>query len=183
MAVTLAECLLLAVTRAARVEVSSALVAAGEVRMACSTSALLMAKPVTTRCQLNHTVLVANDSNFYTIASRTPFATYHVLWYRLPGFHHFSKVEVLLPEIMNIPTAWMDHRALDKLYLWQKQHVDARDIGELLELAVEKYDVNVKREGKWLPESFLRAATTRVKAHVKSFPDSAEQWRDIGFSV
>jgi hypothetical protein len=116
---------------------------------------------------------VANDSNFYTIASRALFATYHVLWYRLPGFHHFSKIEVLLPEIMTslqwLPRvayrrsrsgmplmsllllklqAWMDHRAPDKFYPWQNQHIDTRDIGELLELAVEKY-VNVRESGCW----------------------------------
>ncbi|KAJ7258379.1 hypothetical protein B0H12DRAFT_1049034 [Mycena haematopus] len=157
-------------------------------------------------------ILVANDSHFYTVASKDPFATYRVLWYRLTGYRRSCKVDVLSPGIMNIPPvplprvtyrksrsdlplmpflpllllklqAWMDHRAAAKFYLWEKQHVDVRDIDELLELAVEKYDVNIKQDTKWLPESFLKAAVTRVKAYVKSFPDSAEHWRDIGFSV
>ncbi|KAF7338884.1 Helicase ATP-binding domain-containing protein [Mycena sanguinolenta] len=156
-------------------------------------------------------ILVSADSSFYTVASKDPFATYRVLWYRL-GYHRSCKVDVLQPGIMNIPAvpipriayrkscsdlplmpflpllllklqAWMDHRAEAKLYLRQKQHVDVRDIGELLELAVEKYDVNIKQDTKWLPESFLKAAVARVKAYVKCFPDSAEHWRDIGFRV
>ncbi|KAJ7312247.1 hypothetical protein DFH08DRAFT_918055 [Mycena albidolilacea] len=156
-------------------------------------------------------ILVAKDSNFYTIASKDPRATYRVLWYRL-GYRRACKVDVLLPGIMNIPAvpaprivykrsrsdlplmpflpllmlklqAWMDHRAADKLYLREKQHVDVRDIGDLLELAVEKYDVDLKRDGKWLPESFVRAAATRVKTYVRNFPDSAESWGEIGFSA
>ncbi|KAJ6529228.1 hypothetical protein B0H19DRAFT_1214535 [Mycena capillaripes] len=155
-------------------------------------------------------ILVAKDPNFYTVASKDLFATYRVLWYRI-GFRR-CKVDVLSPGIMNIPAvpvpriayrksrsdlplmpflpllllklqAWMDHREADKLYLRAKQHVDVRDIGELLELAVGKYNVDLKQDGKWLPESFVRAAATRVKAYVRSFPDSAELWRDIGFGV
>jgi hypothetical protein len=154
-------------------------------------------------------ILVANDSNFYTVASKDPFATYRVLWHRI-GLRR-CKVDVLLPGIMNIPAvpiprityrsrsdlplmpflpllllklqAWMDHREADKFYLRDKQHVDVRDIGELLELAVSKYNVDLKQDGKWLPESFLRAAAKRVKAYVQSFPDSAEPWKEIGFIV
>jgi hypothetical protein len=88
-----------------------------------------------------------------------------------------------LPLLMLKLQAWMDHRAADKLYLREKQHVDVRDIGDLLELAVEKYHVDLKRDGKWLPESFVRAAATRVKTYVRNFPDSAENWGEIGFSA
>ncbi|KAJ7670391.1 hypothetical protein B0H17DRAFT_1246149 [Mycena rosella] len=156
-------------------------------------------------------ILVARDSNFYTIASKDPLATYRVLWYRL-GLRRSCKVDVLMPGIMNIPSvpvpriayrrsrsdlplmpflpllllklqAWMDHREAEKYYLKVKQHVDAQDIGDLLELAVSKYNIDLRKDGKWLPDSFVRAAAKRVKAYVKSFPDSTEHWRDIGFSV
>ncbi|KAF7348733.1 Helicase ATP-binding domain-containing protein [Mycena venus] len=130
-------------------------------------------------------ILVANDINFYTIASKDPLATYRVLWYRL-GFRRSCKVDVLLPGVMNIPPVPRRGWTIagpTSFILGEKQHVDVRDIGELLDLAVEKYDVNVKRDGKSLPESFLRAAVTRMKAYVKSFPNSAEHWRDIGFHV
>ncbi|KAJ7446571.1 hypothetical protein FB451DRAFT_1567791 [Mycena latifolia] len=156
-------------------------------------------------------VLVANDSNFYTIASKDPLATYRVLWYRL-GYHRSCKVDVLTPGIMNIPAvpvpriayhrsrsalplmpflpllllklqAWMDHREAAKYYLVIKQYVDVQDIGDLLELAVSKYEVDLRKDGKWLPESFVRAAAKRVKAYIRSYPDSAEHWRDIGFNV
>ncbi|KAJ7670761.1 hypothetical protein DFH06DRAFT_981161 [Mycena polygramma] len=156
-------------------------------------------------------ILVAKDSNFYTVASKNPSATYRVLWYRI-GFRRQCKVDVLSPGIMNIPSvpapriacrksrsdlplmpfvpllllklqAWMDHGEAAKLYLREKQHVDVRDIGELLELAVAKYDVDLQRDGKWLPDSFVRAASKRVKAYVRCFPDSADEWREIGFNV
>ncbi|KAJ6509829.1 hypothetical protein DFH09DRAFT_1257981 [Mycena vulgaris] len=156
-------------------------------------------------------ILVANDSNFYTIASKDPLATYRVLWYRL-GIRRSCKVDVLTPGIMNIPSvpvpriayrrsrselplmpflpllllklqAWMDHREAEKYYLRAKQYVDVQDIDDLLELAVSKYDVDLKRNGKWLPDSFVKAAAKRVKSYVRHFPESAEHWRDIGFSV
>ncbi|KAJ7737764.1 hypothetical protein B0H16DRAFT_1695046 [Mycena metata] len=157
-------------------------------------------------------LLVANDPNFYTVASKDPFATYRVLWYRMPLGFRRCKVDVLLPGIMNIPAvpipriayrksrsdlplmpflpllllklqAWQDHGEADKLYLQAKQHVDVRDIDELLELAVSKYGIDLKKDGKWLPESFLKAAVRRVKAYVRRFPESAENWSAIGFRV
>ncbi|KAF9014764.1 hypothetical protein BDZ89DRAFT_1076329 [Hymenopellis radicata] len=43
------------------------------------------------------------NSDFYTIASKDPLATYRVLWYRLSGYHRSCKVDLLLPGVMNIP--------------------------------------------------------------------------------
>lgn len=77
----------------------------------------------------------------------------------------------------------MNHGEAEKFYLKVKQYVDVQDIGDLLELAVAKYNVDLKKGGKWLPESFVKAAVKRVKAYVKRYPDSAEHWRDIGFAV
>ncbi|KAJ7093405.1 hypothetical protein B0H15DRAFT_776874 [Mycena belliarum] len=163
-----------------------------------------------TQAQLK-AILVATDSNFYTIASRDPLATYRVLWYRL-GLRRSCKVDVLIPGIMNIPSvpgpriayrrsrsdlplmpflpllllklqAWMDHGEADKLHPRVKQYIDVGDIGELLALAVSTYGVDLKKDRKWLPESFVRAAAKRVKAYVKRYPESGEQWREIGFSV
>ncbi|KAJ7154508.1 hypothetical protein C8R46DRAFT_439348 [Mycena filopes] len=154
-------------------------------------------------------ILVANDTNFYTIASKDPFATYRVLWYRL-GIRRSCKVDVLIPGIMNIPAvplqqivcrrsrsdlplmpflpllllklqAWMDHGEAEKYYLRAKQSVDVRDIDELLELAGSKYNTDLKREGKWLPESFVKAAAQRVRAYVRKYPEEADSWRAIGF--
>lgn len=45
---------------------------------------------------------MSKDSNFYTVASKDPRATYRVLWYRL-GYSRSCKVDVLMPGIMNIP--------------------------------------------------------------------------------
>ncbi|KAJ7106320.1 hypothetical protein C8R44DRAFT_987416 [Mycena epipterygia] len=88
-----------------------------------------------------------------------------------------------LPLLLLKLQAWMDHGEAEKFYLRVKQYVDVQDIGDLLELAVGKYNVDLKKDGKWLPESFVRAAAKRVKAYVKSYSDSAEHWRDIGFAV
>lgn len=119
---------------------------------------------------------MSKDSNFYTVASKDPRATYRVLWYRL-GYSRSCKVDVLMPGIMNIPPvpaariayrrsrselplipflpllllklqAWMDHGEADKFYLRVKQYVDVQDIGDLLELAVAKYNVDLKKGGK-----------------------------------
>ncbi|KAJ7602062.1 hypothetical protein FB45DRAFT_741569 [Roridomyces roridus] len=164
-----------------------------------------------TQAQLKQ-ILVASSFHFYTVASKDPWATYRVLYYRLTGYRRSCKVDVLMPGIMNIPTvpvprivfkrsrsdlplmpflpllllklqAWADHKTADKEYLRVKQHVDVRDVTSLLELAVEEYGVELKEDGKWLPESFVTAARQRVRAYVRYFPESAESWREIGFRV
>ncbi|KAK7038857.1 hypothetical protein VNI00_010487 [Paramarasmius palmivorus] len=50
--------------------------------------------------------VVAADSRFYTIASKDPFATYRVLFFRLTTsfyYHRSCKVDLLIPGVMNIP--------------------------------------------------------------------------------
>jgi hypothetical protein len=56
--------------------------------------------------------LIALDPRFYTVASKDPYATYRVLWFRLPTYttgysyayrDRSCKVDLLLPGIMNIP--------------------------------------------------------------------------------
>lgn len=49
-------------------------------------------------------LLCNTDSNFYTVASKDPYATYRVLWYRLSGYGRKCKVDILQPGIMNIPS-------------------------------------------------------------------------------
>jgi len=161
-------------------------------------------------------ILVNKNSNFYTVASKDPTATYRVLWYRLSGLsglrYKTCKVDVLTPGIMNIPAvppsriayrasrsdlplmpflpllllklqAWMDHRTAAKNYLVVKQFTDVGDIDELLELAVAEFNVDLKADRRWLPESFVKAAVTRVKSYVRNYPDSVKHWREIGFNV
>jgi len=55
--------------------------------------------------------LVSYDSRFYTVASKDPFATYRVLWFRLSGYRRSCKVDLLLPGVMNIP-----HVPSDRIY-------------------------------------------------------------------
>ncbi|KIK55979.1 hypothetical protein GYMLUDRAFT_99387 [Collybiopsis luxurians FD-317 M1] len=48
--------------------------------------------------------IVSYDPRFYLIASKDPYATYRVLWFRLYGIRRACKVDILLPGIMNIPS-------------------------------------------------------------------------------
>ncbi|KAJ3805070.1 hypothetical protein EV368DRAFT_47697 [Lentinula lateritia] len=110
-------------------------------------------------------LLVRYNSRFYLVASKDPFATYRVLWFRLTGYHRSCKVDLLLPGTMNIPSvdpspssrsaeyplmpflpllllklqAWQDHGASAKLFMRDKQLTDVQDIRDLLQLAEQKY--------------------------------------------
>ncbi|KAF7292059.1 Helicase ATP-binding domain-containing protein [Mycena indigotica] len=142
-------------------------------------------------------VLAAQDSNFYTIPSRDPTATYRVLWYRL-GYRQSCKSRVVrekqrsdlplmpfLPLLLLKLQAWQDHGEASKTYLQLKQYTDVRDIGEMLEIAGSKYaglDVGGE-DGKWLPATFVRDAKRRVRLYVRSHPETAERWAELGFRV
>jgi len=58
-------------------------------------------------------ILVRNDSHFYLVRSKDPFAKYRVLWFNLLtttsssysfGRYNACKVDILLPGVMNIPS-------------------------------------------------------------------------------
>ncbi|KAJ3893900.1 hypothetical protein GG344DRAFT_42325 [Lentinula edodes] len=153
-------------------------------------------------------LLVRYNSRFYLVASKDPLATYRVLWFRLTGYHRSCKVDLLLPGTMNIPSvdpspssrsaeyplmpflpllllklqAWQDHGESAKLFMRDKQPTDVQDIRELLQLAEQKYAL-LKREGPYLPESFIETAKTRVRKFAQMYPWSEKQWIMIGFEI
>ncbi|EEB94086.1 hypothetical protein MPER_07166, partial [Moniliophthora perniciosa FA553] len=73
-----------------------------------------------TQEELKRQVVVA-DANFYTIASKDPFATYRVLFYRLNTSHYYRrscKVDLLIPGVMNIPNVPSDRVYADNALSW-----------------------------------------------------------------
>jgi hypothetical protein len=146
--------------------------------------------------------LCAADPDFYTMAAKTPGATYRVLWYRF-SYYRSCKVDILLPGVMSIPVvpkplielleglpamplagvlllklqAWEDHRAAVKAFMYLKQHVDASDIKQLLATA-RRRRIRPAQED-WLPADFLHEARRRVKLFIVSYPDTSNDWRKI----
>jgi hypothetical protein len=149
------------------------------------------------------TILVLGDPRFYTVAPKTPGATYRVLFFRLSGYKRSCKVDILMPGIMNIPAvppahirmiqgmpvmpfsgilflklqAWDDHRNDHRFFMRCKQYTDATDIQALLVIAARK---KLKpAEDKWMPEPFVERAKERAKLFVSVYGGEKE-WKTIG---
>ncbi|TCD63498.1 hypothetical protein EIP91_005331 [Steccherinum ochraceum] len=158
-------------------------------------------------------MVVRSSSKFELKPSRKIGATYKILYYRVYTYGlRACKVDILTPGIMHIPDAnipiarielidnlpampfmpllllklqaWGDHGDSDRSDFRAKQYFDARDIAELLVIAVMREEH--KRDASWLPASFLREAQRRVQ-RLKSnlFMDQGARdekaWKQIGF--
>lgn len=77
---------------------------------------------------------------------------------------------------------WTDNRESNAPHKREKQYIDKEDIDELLELAIEEYDSVLQRE-RWMPRWFIREARERVWEFVEEYPDSADDWSEIGFHL
>jgi len=154
--------------------------------------------------------LVATNSSFYLVMSKTPGATYKVLWYRTSHYSSWRcKVDLLFPGTMNIPSipssaiehpepgrpcapfalvfllklqAWVQHRDSEELRFRLKSSTDAMDLRTMLPIARAK-GVDIRRTGAHLPPSFVAAAGPRVKRFVREWPETKTEWRALGFSV
>jgi len=149
-------------------------------------------------------LLVSEDSSFFLVPSTNPSNTYRVLWYSLSSQQ--CKVDILTPGVLGVPPvppqhiqftspgipampflgvlllklkSWKDHQDSYKTYLRIKQYVDARDINELLTIAVEK-KAHVRQEN-WLSSQFISEAQRRVTLYVSMYPSSRSSWHTIGF--
>ncbi|KAK0493841.1 hypothetical protein EDD18DRAFT_1178113 [Armillaria luteobubalina] len=161
-----------------------------------------------TQEELKRRVVGANAS-FYLIASKDPYATYKVLWYRLPGYRRSCKVDLLFPGIMNIPPAPPEsivHRRhpsdyqtlplmpfipllLLKLQAWMdhgestKDYMRAKqptDVKDIIELLnIFVTAGNLGELGSWIPESFLKADRDRRREFVKLYPHTAKHWSRV----
>ncbi|KAK0229600.1 hypothetical protein EDD85DRAFT_132860 [Armillaria nabsnona] len=161
-----------------------------------------------TQEELKRRVVAANTS-FYLIASKDPYATYKVLWYRLPGYRRSCKVDLLFPGIMNIPRVPPEsivHRRhpsdnqtlplmpfipllLLKLQAWMdhgvstKYYMNAKqptDVRDITELLnIFVTAGNLGELGSWIPESFLKAGRHRRREFVKLYPHTANHWNRV----
>jgi len=157
--------------------------------------------------ELKRRVVAANPS-FYLIPSRTPGATFKVLWYRTM-YSRRCKVDLLLPGVMNIPSvpianisspeqgkpcapfmlvfllklqAWEQHRDSEELRFRVKANTDALDLRRMLPIARTK-GLRIQRKQAYLPPLFVASATPRVKRFVQERPETLHEWRELGFDV
>ncbi|KAK0191828.1 hypothetical protein F5146DRAFT_482818 [Armillaria mellea] len=161
-----------------------------------------------TQEELKRRVVAANTS-FYLIASKDPFATYKVLWYRLPGYRRSCKVDLLFPGIMNIPPVPpesivyrrhpSDYQTLPlmpfipllllKLQAWMdhgestKYYMQAKqptDVRDITELLnIFVTAGDLGELGSWIPQSFLKAGRSRQREFVRLYPHTAKNWGKI----
>ena len=118
-------------------------------------------------------------------------------------------MDILLPGVLNIPfvptnlitriggiplmplfavlllklQGWTDHRDSEREDWREKQHVDVKDIEELLEIVVDKYPDQVIDRQRWVPDSMIHVAQNRVDEFVEILPETVDDWLDIGFEV
>ncbi|KAF9652691.1 hypothetical protein BDM02DRAFT_2565348 [Thelephora ganbajun] len=152
--------------------------------------------------------VVATNPSFYLVPSKTPGATYKVLWYRNYSARR-CKVDLLLPGVMNIPPvritdiafpepgkpcapfalvfllklqAWIQHRDSEEMRFRIKASTDASDLRRMLPVARTK-GFSIQREAYYLPPLLVAPAAVRVKRFVQEWPETLRQWRALGFSV
>lgn len=132
-------------------------------------------------------------------------------WDACDGRATRCKVDVLVPGVLSIPNipprlicfeqthpdipltpfftllllklrGWWDHLTDHREYMWEKVPFDERDIEELLELAVEEYEVHLQKE-RWLPMWLIEESEERARYFVIHCPDTTDAWSEIGFDL
>ena len=97
------------------------------------------------------------------------------MYTNIPGVPVIPMLALLLLKLRG----WVDHRKSHRRDYQEKQHVDVEDIMELLDIVLEA-GVGLRTE-KWMPRGFIRVARGRVNEFIAEFPDTSDQWIDIGF--
>ncbi|KAI0943081.1 hypothetical protein AcV7_002323 [Taiwanofungus camphoratus] len=158
-------------------------------------------------------LLVAANGSFYLVPSRNPYATYKVLWCRLPSARGFElerscKVDILLPGVLNIPNvpaarlrSIKGHPVMPflpllllKLQAWTDHQIARRldlqrkqhvDVRDIdaLLIIAARRGTRVENYHSWLGLLFLDAGQRRVHQYITRFPNSAPRWKDIGFQT
>ena len=86
----------------------------------------------------------------------------------------------ILPLLLLKLQAWSDHRSsryMDKIL---KQHIDARDIEELLEVCLGRLKERLKGVGALeLPASFVDAGKRRIREFSLYYPNTQTQWNEL----
>ncbi|RDX52256.1 hypothetical protein OH76DRAFT_1377624 [Lentinus brumalis] len=117
------------------------------------------------------------------------------------------KVDILIPGVLNIPDlprrrikmisgiptmplipllllklqGWSDHRDSSRADMQEKQYVDAEDILELLDIAVERGQEVWQANLSWMPQGLIRDSEARVEDFMEEYPDSTMDWEAVGF--
>ncbi|KAI0061093.1 hypothetical protein BV25DRAFT_1826943 [Artomyces pyxidatus] len=153
--------------------------------------------------------IIAADSTYYLVASTNWRNSYKVLWHRVQGRPGVvCKVDILVPPTLMIPMipsnhivwvrdvpimpllsllllklkGWEDHRTATSRRpdLIAKQHVDVKDIAELLAIAAQR---GVRRtDDQWLCLSFRSTSKRRIRTFVQMHPGTLQAWQELGLS-
>ncbi|KAJ3865821.1 hypothetical protein EV359DRAFT_37939 [Lentinula novae-zelandiae] len=75
---------------------------------------------------------------------------------------------------------WTDHRHSQKSHEQKRVWQDVADIKEMLKIAVEDQVHIDGQESKWMPRSFVEQMTDRVDEYVRKFPESLNDWENLG---
>ncbi|KAF8631093.1 hypothetical protein AX17_005138 [Amanita inopinata Kibby_2008] len=156
--------------------------------------------------------LVKTDKRFILVNPRDRRNTYKVLWFIICKWPRIKcKVDILVPseEKLKIPyipvrriiypnsykiptmpffpllilklQGWRDHCDSEIGYMRAKIPQDVEDLGVLLDMLDD--DDDHLELFRWLPASFIQRARRLVRMYVEAFPETASDWRYIGFNV
>jgi len=87
----------------------------------------------------------------------------------------------LLAVILLKLKGWDDHRDDSNRAKREKQYVDAEDIDEMLDIAIE--EGCHLRDERWMPKWFKGNARSRLTNFVEEYPETKERWEEIGLRV
>ncbi|KAF7984318.1 hypothetical protein HWV62_15305 [Athelia sp. TMB] len=152
-------------------------------------------------------LIADTDPKFFLVKSRTPGATWKILYYTLPN-RGFCKADILLPGILSIPTVpierirytrvpgapvmpivavillklqgWTDHRDSEREDFQEKQWVDIDDIRDMLNVWAKDHRAENLHTEQWMPADFVDAGQGRVIEFLEECPDTVAHWRVIG---
>jgi hypothetical protein len=84
--------------------------------------------------------------------------------------------------------AWDDHCKAEDAHQKAKRLQDAADVKRLMALKVPMRALLRAGQGVWedkvlFSEEFIELTRERVRCYVDAFPDRAEEWRALGFSL
>ena len=84
--------------------------------------------------------------------------------------------------------AWDDHSKAEDAHKRAKRFQDAADVKRLMALKVPMRALLTAGHGVWedkvlFSEEFIELTKERVRSYVDVFPDKAEEWRVLGFSL
>ena len=89
----------------------------------------------------------------------------------------------LIPLLLLKLQGWSNHRESPRQDIQEKQYVDAEDVVELLQIAVERGQGLWQGNLSWMPRRLVRDAESRVDEFVAEYTDSAMDWSEIGFDT